>query len=148
MLKSINKIASSDNFTGERGIFLPQRSSGRLEFRCISADEGTLTAYLQKHYSRGVTMAIPLDTQDEKKSEVGITNAGGRRWRVGAITALLAGLSVYGGWILLGNRAEGQGPPSAQNFAVPVVAVAAKQGDIHTYITGLGTVTALYTATI
>ncbi len=93
-------------------------------------------------------MAIPLDTQDEKKSEVGITNAGGRRWRVGAITALLAGLSVYGGWILLGNRAAGQGPPSAQNFAVPVVAVAAKQGDIHTYITGLGTVTAFYTATI
>ncbi len=93
-------------------------------------------------------MAIPLDTQDEKKSEVGITNAGGRRWRVGAITALLAGLSVYGGWILLGNRAAGQGPPSAQNFAVPVVAVAAKQGDIHTYISGLGTVTAFYTATI
>lgn len=91
-------------------------------------------------------MALPLDTQDAKNSGVDMTSAGGRKWRVGAFTALLAALAVYAGWMFLGNHASGQGPP--RTFAVPVVAVAAQQGDIHTYITGLGTVTALYTATI
>jgi multidrug efflux system membrane fusion protein len=62
--------------------------------------------------------------------------------------ALLAGFGVYAGWLLLGNgtRAAGQGPRPQPS--IPVVATAAEQGDIHVYITGLGTVTALYTATI
>ena len=46
-----------------------------------------------------------------------------------------------------GKHAAGQGPPLA-TFAVPVVTAAAAKGDINVYITGLGTVTALYTATI
>ena len=91
-------------------------------------------------------MALPLDTQQEKNSGVEMTRAGGRRWRVGAFTALLAGLVVYAGWMFFGNRASGQGPP--RNFTVPVVAAAAQKGDINVYVTGLGTVTALYTATI
>ena len=91
-------------------------------------------------------MAIPLDTEQEQKSGVEITRAGGRKWRVGAFTALLAGLAVYAGWMFLGNHASGQGPPRI--FAVPVVTAAAAKGDINVYITGLGTVTALYTATI
>ena len=91
-------------------------------------------------------MAIPLDTQDEKKSRVDITRAVGRTWRVGAFTALLAGLAGYAGWMFLGSHASGQGPP--RNFTVPVVATAAQKGDINVYVTGLGTVTALYTATI
>ena len=91
-------------------------------------------------------MALPLDTQQEKNSGVDMTRTGGRKWRVGAFTALLAGLAVYAGWMFLGNHASGQGPP--RNFTVPVVAAAAQKGDINVYVTGLGTVTALYTATI
>jgi membrane fusion protein, multidrug efflux system len=91
-------------------------------------------------------MAIPLDTEQEQKSGVEITRAGGRKWRVGVFTALLAALSGYAGWVFLGNHASGQGPP--RTFAVPVVATAAQKGDINVYVTGLGTVTALYTATI
>jgi multidrug efflux system membrane fusion protein len=77
-----------------------------------------------------------------------ITHAGRRRWWVCVFAALLAGFGVYAGWILFGNgtRAAGQAPPSPPS--VPVVAVAAKQGDIHIYITGIGTVTALYTVTV
>jgi multidrug efflux system membrane fusion protein len=61
--------------------------------------------------------------------------------------ALLAGLLVYAGsWAFFGRHAAGQGPPAARS--IPVVAAAANQGDIHVYLTGLGTVTALYTATI
>ena len=76
------------------------------------------------------------------------THAGRRRWWVGVFAVLLAGFGVYAGWILLGNgtRAAGQAPPSPPG--VPVVAVAAKQGDVNIYITGLGTVTALYTVTV
>jgi multidrug efflux system membrane fusion protein len=91
-------------------------------------------------------MALPLDTQDAKNSGVDMTRSGGRKWRVGVFTALLAALSGYAGWVFLGNHASGQGPP--RTFAVPVVATAAQKGDINVYVTGLGTVTALYTATI
>jgi len=93
-------------------------------------------------------MEFPLDTEDKRNSGMEITHAGRRRWRVGVFAALLAGFGVYAGWMLFGNgtRAAGQAPPSPPS--VPVVAVAAKQGDIPVYITGLGTVTALYTATI
>lgn len=93
-------------------------------------------------------MAIPLDTVDEKNSGMGITHTGRSRWRVWTLVALLAGFSGCACWILSGNRAAGQGPPSARNLAIPVVAEAAKQGDIHTYIPGLGTVTALNTVTV
>lgn len=93
-------------------------------------------------------MEFPLDTEDRRNSGPQITNAGRRRWWVGVFAGLLAGFGVYAGWILFGNgtRAAGQGP--AFQPTVPVVAVAATQGDIHTYITGLGTVTAINTVTV
>jgi len=93
-------------------------------------------------------MEFPLDTEDKRNSGLQITHAGRRGWWVCVFAALLGGFGVYAGWILFGNgtRAGGQAPPSPPS--IPVVAVAAKQGDINIYITGLGTVTALYTATI
>jgi multidrug efflux system membrane fusion protein len=93
-------------------------------------------------------MEFPLDTEAKRNSGLQITHAGRRGWWVCVFAALLAGFGVYAGWILFGNgiRAAGQAPPSPPS--IPVVAVAAKQGDINIYITGLGTVTALYTATI
>jgi multidrug efflux system membrane fusion protein len=93
-------------------------------------------------------MEFPMDTEDKRNSGMQTTHAGRRRWWVGVFAALLAGFGVYAGWILLGNgtRAAGQAPPSPPG--VPVVAVAAKQGDVNIYITGLGTVTAFYTVTI
>jgi multidrug efflux system membrane fusion protein len=93
-------------------------------------------------------MEFPFDKEDRTNSGMRITHAGRTRWWVGVFAALLAGFGVYAGWILFGNgtRAAGQGP--AIQPTVPVVAVAATQGDIHTYITGLGTVTALNTVTV
>ena len=91
-------------------------------------------------------MAFSSGTGDKKKPRVEIARAVGRRWWIWVFAALLAGLLGYTGSIFSGKRAAGQGPPSAPRF--PVVAVDAKQGDIGVYITGLGTVTALYTATI
>ncbi len=61
--------------------------------------------------------------------------------------ALLVGIFIFAGdWFFFGKRAAGQRP----NFqmSVPVVGALAKKGDIPVYITGLGTVTALYTATV
>ena len=66
---------------------------------------------------------------------------------VRVFTALLAGILIYAGSrVFWGKRAEGQRPHF--QMSVPVVADVAKKGDIPVYITGLGTVTALYTATI
>jgi len=92
-------------------------------------------------------MSFPVNT-DTQKSPAAKIRAARRSWIV-VFALFLAACSVYAGWMVLGNgsRAAGQAggslPPS-----VPVVPAAAKQGDIHVYITGLGTVTALYTATI
>ncbi len=93
-------------------------------------------------------MEFPLDTEDKRNSGMETSHAGRRRWWVGVFVALLAGFGVFAGWMLLGNgtRSAGQAPPFAPS--VPIVAVAAKQGDVNIYITGLGTVTALYTATV
>jgi len=91
-------------------------------------------------------MEFPLDTEDKRNSGMEITRAGRRRWWVLFFAMFLAGLLAYTGWIFSGRRATGQAPPSPPS--VPVVAVAAKQGDVNIYITGLGTVTALYTVTV
>lgn len=62
-------------------------------------------------------------------------------------TALLVGIFIFAGdWFFLGKRAAGQRPKL--QMSVPVVGSLAKKGDIPVYITGLGTVTALYTATV
>jgi membrane fusion protein, multidrug efflux system len=90
-------------------------------------------------------MTFPLGTDDKVSGEQ--TDAGRMRWRVWVFTALIAGLLVYAGsWAFLGKRAAGQAPPAVRSTPVDVAAVT--QGDIPVYLTGLGTVTALYTATI
>ena len=94
-------------------------------------------------------MSFSLDTADKQRSPAPTTRAGRRIVRVGMFAAaLLAGFGVFAGWLFLGNenRAAGQGPRTQPS--VSVVATAAEKGDINVYITGLGTVTALYTATI
>ncbi len=91
-------------------------------------------------------MAFSSDIEDNNL-EPEITRAGRMRWPFWVFAALLAGALVYAGsWALSGKRAAGQGPPAPRK--APVVAAAASQGDIPVYLTGLGTVTALYTATI
>lgn len=89
-----------------------------------------------------------MDTEDKRIAGMEITRSGRRKWWAWVFLALLAGLGVYAVWMFLsgGTRARGQGPVFQPK--IPVVAIAATQGDIHTYITGLGTVTALYTATV
>ena len=90
-------------------------------------------------------MAFPLETDDKASGDR--NEAGRMRWRVWIFAPLVAGLLVYAGsWAFLGKRAAGQGPPAVRS--TPVVATAARPGDVHIYLTGLGTVTALYTATI
>jgi multidrug efflux system membrane fusion protein len=85
--------------------------------------------------------------RDIPKAVAAKIRAAGRSWVV-VIALLLGILGIYAGWMFTGNgtRAVGQAPsfqPSA-----PVVPAKARQGEVHVYITGLGTVTALYTATI
>jgi membrane fusion protein, multidrug efflux system len=94
-----------------------------------------------------MSMEFPLETEDRTNSAVKITHAGRRRWWVWVFAALLTGLLAYTGWIFSGKRASGQGPPPSA-YSVPVVVATANKGDIPVYLTGLGTVTALYTATI
>jgi len=93
-------------------------------------------------------MEFPKDTEDKRNTGMQTTHAGRRQWWFGVFAAFLGCYGIYACWILLGNgtRAAGQAPPSPPGL--PVAAVAAKQGDVNIYITGLGTVTALYTATV
>ena len=91
-------------------------------------------------------MAFSSNTEGKKSGQV-MSRAGRKRWPLWVSAALLAGVLVYaGGWAFLGKRAAGQGPPTPRS--IPVVVAAARLGDILVYLTGLGTVTALYTATI
>jgi membrane fusion protein, multidrug efflux system len=63
------------------------------------------------------------------------------------VVALL--LLIVGAWVLF-NKSE-KHPPDKASRSVPgvsVVAVAAKKGDFPVYITGLGTVTPVYTVTV
>ena len=90
-------------------------------------------------------MAFPLDTDDKDSRDR--NDAGRMRWRVWVFAPIVAGLLAYAGsWAIPGKRATAQGPPAARS--IPVVVTAARPGDVHIYLTGLGTVTALYTATI
>lgn len=89
-------------------------------------------------------MTFPSETEDKKSPELGPPRV--RLW-VWGFAALLAGLLVYGGtWMFSGKRAEGELPRFPRS--TPVVAMAAKKGDIGVYINGLGTVTPLNTVTV
>ncbi len=93
-------------------------------------------------------MSFPSNTGDKLKSVAATNRAGRGSLRIGVFAAFLLALGIYAGYTFFGNgnRAAGQAPPFVPR--VPVVATAAQKGDISVYITGLGTVTALYTATI
>ncbi len=73
-----------------------------------------------------------------------------RRWWIWVLAASLLGIVAYTQLLKPGRTAEGPGKAGAPRAlpSVPVVAVAAKQGDIGIYLTGLGTVTPLHTVTV
>ncbi len=72
-----------------------------------------------------------------------------RRWWLGVLVVCLLAIGAYALMSKWGQdqpRAAKQGTPAAPGL--PVVAVAAKKGDINLYITGLGLVTPLNTVTV
>lgn len=88
-------------------------------------------------------MSVRLETDGEKNSKKPPRG----RFYVRMFAALLAGLAVYAGTrIFSAERASGQRPHF--QMSVPVIGASATRGDIPVYVTGLGTVTALYTATL
>jgi membrane fusion protein, multidrug efflux system len=71
-----------------------------------------------------------------------------RRWWIALLLVLaIVGASVAANqWSQRSARAAKREPPAPR--PIPVVAVAAKQGDINVYLTGLGSVTPLNTVTV
>ena len=74
------------------------------------------------------------------------------RWWVWLVVLMVAAGGVYF-WFLRPAASQsqnkmGNGEPAAKSRAVPVVAVAARRGDVPVYMNGLGTVTALNTVTV
>jgi len=73
-----------------------------------------------------------------------------KRWLIGLLVVCLLAIVAYALVTKSGevqSRAAGQGANSLTR-TVPVVAVAAKTGDIGIYLNGLGSVTPLYTVTV
>jgi len=74
-----------------------------------------------------------------------------RRWWIWLLAAGLIGIGVY--VVHVTKAGNGTAPPPGQKAppspaGLPVVAVAAKQGDIGIYVTGIGSVTPLNTVTV
>lgn len=92
-------------------------------------------------------MEFSFDNSNERKSP-----AAGRffrrRWLILACVVILAGLGVYACYVSIGGGTRATAQVRGFQMSVPVVTSAARPGDMHVYVTGLGTVTALYTATI
>jgi multidrug efflux system membrane fusion protein len=63
-------------------------------------------------------------------------------------SCLLVAALATGGFVALARGSAPAEPPSAPPVAVPVIATAVKSGDVPIALTGLGTVTALNTATV
>jgi membrane fusion protein, multidrug efflux system len=73
-----------------------------------------------------------------------------RNWKIGLLLVALIALAVY--FFLINWSAElsraAQRESNAQALSVPVIATAAKTGDMAVYLTGLGAVTPLNTVTV
>ena len=93
-------------------------------------------------------MAFQLGAKHKEKSGVEILLSRRGRWVVLTLVTLLGCWGIYAGYMILSNGTPAAAQGRGFQQSVPVVVAAAKQGDIHVYITGLGTVTALYTATV
>lgn len=96
-------------------------------------------------------ISLLLETSAGQKSPAATKCVRYKRPRTGILAIVfLAALGFHTNFKFIGNgnHAAAQAPAGGPAVPVPVVASAAKQGDIHVYLTGLGTVTALYTATI
>ena len=89
-------------------------------------------------------------------SDPSIHTSGEKRRNRWWVWLVLLTVAAGGGYLWFLRPAAGQsqdkkgknGEPSAKGRAVPVVAVAARRGDVPVYINGLGTVTALNTVTV
>src|SRR5207302_3534419 len=72
-----------------------------------------------------------------------------KRWGIGLLVVCLLAIGAY---VFFTKSGEAQPRPAKGSLgrarAVPVVAVAAKRGDIGVYLTGLGSVTPLKTVTV
>jgi multidrug efflux system membrane fusion protein len=73
-----------------------------------------------------------------------------RRWWIWLLAAALLGIVAYTQLTKSGQTTGGSTKPGSPLpvQSVPVTAVAAKQGDISIYLTGLGSVTPLRTVTV
>ena len=79
-----------------------------------------------------------------------LSDASRKRWWIWLLAVCFLGIGVY---FLLTRAGESPAPSSKKGIssppqAVPVSVATAKQGDINTYVVGLGTVTPVYTVTV
>jgi multidrug efflux system membrane fusion protein len=97
-----------------------------------------------------MTMTFEPEGETDKLSERSPFWALLRRWWIWLLAAGFVGIGVYAHLTKAGN---GKAPPPGQKAlasppGLPVVTVAAKQGDMGIYVTGLGSVTPLNTVTV
>lgn len=95
-------------------------------------------------------MTTMQNTGQNRKAERGLIRSPFKQWWVGLLAAGLAGICAYA---YLAKADEPSSPPakhasSPPSKAAPVVAAAAKEGDIGVYLTGLGSVTPLSTVSV
>ncbi|MBF0552901.1 MAG: hypothetical protein HQK60_20490, partial [Deltaproteobacteria bacterium] len=85
-------------------------------------------------------MLLTMDVNENNEPRRTLFGAIRRRWWIWLLVCSLAVIGGYTHRTRAGDKATPQAPKgsSAASKSVPVVAVAAKQGDIRIYLTGLG----------